>query len=47
MLCSFWLVRVLAQVGNVEEAQAMFAELGINANHLGLFSEMIDPRTGV
>ena len=45
-LCSFWLVRALALMGAVEEARELFEELLGYANHLGLFSEMIDPNTG-
>ncbi len=45
-LCSFWLVQVLARMGEVEEARRLFQELLGCANHLGLFSEMFDPRTG-
>jgi GH15 family glucan-1,4-alpha-glucosidase len=45
-LCSFWLVRVLALMGEVEEARELFDELLGYANHLGLFSEMIDPNNG-
>jgi GH15 family glucan-1,4-alpha-glucosidase len=45
-LCSFWLVRVLALMGEVEEARKLFEGLLGYANHLGLFSEMIDPNTG-
>lgn len=45
-LCSFWLVRVLAGMGKVEEARGLFEQLLLYSNHLGLFSEMVDPRTG-
>jgi GH15 family glucan-1,4-alpha-glucosidase len=45
-LCSFWLVRVLALMGAVEEACKLFEELLGYANHLGLFSEMIDSQNG-
>ena len=44
---AFWLVRVLAGMGQVEEARQMFQELLGYANHLGLFSEMVDPGTGL
>jgi GH15 family glucan-1,4-alpha-glucosidase len=33
-------------MGEVEEARRLFQELLGYANHLGLFSEMVDPRTG-
>ncbi len=45
-LCSFWLVRVLARMGALQEAQKLFVELLKYANPLGLFSEMVDPPTG-
>ena len=46
-LCSFWLVQVLCRVGRREEAQRMLNELLTYKNHLGLFAEMIDPRSGL
>ena len=46
-LCSFWLVQVLNHVGRRGEALRMFSELLTYANHLGLFAEMIDPRSGL
>lgn len=46
VLCSFWLVRVLARMGRSEEARKLFEELLGYANHLGLFSEMVDPNSG-
>ena len=45
-LCSFWLVQTLARMGKVKEARQLFQEVLSHANHLGLFSEMVDPRTG-
>ena len=45
-LCSFWLVRVLAQQGRADEAKALFTELLTFGNDLGLFSEMVDPISG-
>jgi len=45
-LCSFWLVRVLAGMGKLEEARDLLEQLLGYANHLGLFSEMVDPGTG-
>lgn len=45
-LGSFWLVSALAAVGRRREAGEMFeAALG-RANHLGLYSEQIDPGSG-
>ena len=46
ILCSFWLVQVLARMGEVGEARRIFEKVLAHANHLGLFAEMIDPRTG-
>ena len=45
-LCSFWLVGALLVGGRLAEAEALFRRLAGYANHLGLFSEMIDPATG-
>ena len=46
-LCSFWFVQVLNHMGRPAEAQRVFSELLTYANHLGLFAEMIDPRSGL
>ena len=46
VLCSFWLVDILADQGHLEEAEALFESLCNRVNHLGLFSEEIDPETG-
>ena len=45
-LCSFWLVRVLARMGRLDEARAMFEELLTYASPLGLYSEMVEPHNG-
>jgi GH15 family glucan-1,4-alpha-glucosidase len=45
-LCNFWLVDALAMGGRVEEARELFERMAGHANHLGLFSEEIDPGTG-
>lgn len=44
-LCSFWLVRVLAQMGRAEEAQILFEQLLTVASPLGLYAEMVDPQS--
>ncbi len=44
--CTFWLVNALAFSGRVEEAEALFAHAAAHANHLGLYSEEIDARSG-
>ena len=46
VLCSFWLVDALALSGRTEEARKLFDRLAKRVNHVGLFSEQIDPRTG-
>ena len=45
-LLSFWLIGNLLYTGRVEKAAEYFEQIMSHANHLGLFSEMIDPRTG-
>ncbi len=45
LLCGFWLVSCLAKMGRTEEALKNFEELAGYANHLGLFSEEVDPDT--
>ena len=45
-LCNFWLVDALAMGGRVDEARDLFERMAGHANHLGLFSEEIDPATG-
>ena len=44
--CSFWLVRNLLRLGRMEEATALYQRLLGYSNHLGLFSEMVDPDSG-
>jgi GH15 family glucan-1,4-alpha-glucosidase len=46
LLCSFWLVACLAKIGRLEEAMEAFDELLGYSNHLGLYSEEVDPSTG-
>ena len=45
-LCNFWLVDALAMSGRVEEARERFEDLASRVNHVGLYSEQIDPETG-
>lgn len=45
-LLSFWLIGNLIVTGQKEKAEAHFRQIMDHANHVGLFSEMIDPRTG-
>ena len=46
LLCSCWLVEVLAMQHRVAEARALFARIVGVANDVGLFAEQFDPRTG-
>jgi len=45
LLCSFWLVDALAFAGLKERAQQIFEKLLTLRNHVGLFSEEIDPKS--
>lgn len=47
ILCTFWLVDALAMAGRVDEAHRIFENMMGHANHVGLFSEQIDPSTKV
>ncbi len=44
-MLSFWLIGALMTNGHVPKAKELFEEMLSYANHLGLFSEMIDPVT--
>jgi GH15 family glucan-1,4-alpha-glucosidase len=46
VICSFWLVSCLAMAGEVERAEALFAQLAGYANDVGLLGEEIDTATG-
>jgi GH15 family glucan-1,4-alpha-glucosidase len=46
-ICSFWWAEALALVGRLEEAIAIFDHINKFANPLGLFSEDVDPRSGL
>ncbi len=45
-VCGFWYAEALARIGRRQEAECCVTELIGHANHVGLFSEDIDPRTG-
>ncbi len=44
--CSFWLVECLTRGGRPQDAREVFDKAIARANHLGLFSEEVDPKTG-
>lgn len=46
VICTFWLVSCLAQAGELDRAEALFAELAGYANDLGLLAEEIDAHSG-
>lgn len=46
IICTLWLVNVLAQMGRLDEAEALFSRVTETANDLGLFAEEFDPDTG-
>ena len=46
-ICSFWWAEALAMVGRLEDACTLFERLMTHANCVGLFSEDIEPRTGM
>lgn len=45
-VCGFWYVEALARLGHYEEAEQIFERMLTHANHVGLFSEDLDPKTG-
>lgn len=45
-LTTFWMVDALALSGRLDEAREIFQKMVNRANHLGLYAEEIDPRTG-
>lgn len=46
MICSFWMVEVLARSGQVEQAEALFAEVLKCVSPTGLLSEEVEVGTG-
>jgi GH15 family glucan-1,4-alpha-glucosidase len=46
IICTLWLVNVLAQMGRQKEAEELFSRVTETANDLGLFAEEFDPDTG-
>jgi GH15 family glucan-1,4-alpha-glucosidase len=46
-ICTFWLAQALASIGDREKADKIFRRMLRHANHVGLYSEEIEPATGV
>ncbi len=46
MICSFWLVSALCEIGELKRAEELCERLLGHASPLGLYSEEMDPRTG-
>lgn len=46
IVCSFWLVDALANIGREADARALFERILALRNHVGLLAEDADPRTG-
>ena len=45
-MCSLWLAGSLVTSGRVDEAREIFERVTRLGNHVGLFSEMVEPKTG-
>jgi GH15 family glucan-1,4-alpha-glucosidase len=45
-ICTFWMAQALILSGDAEQGERIFCRMLKHANHLGLYSEELDPRTG-
>jgi GH15 family glucan-1,4-alpha-glucosidase len=45
-ICTFWLAEALAMSGDVERGERIFQRMLKHANHVGLYSEELNPTTG-
>src|SRR5579883_2667230 len=45
-ICTFWLAEALALCGQREHGERIFTRMLRHANHIGLYSEELDPATG-
>jgi GH15 family glucan-1,4-alpha-glucosidase len=46
LICSFWLVSAMSEIGEVDRARDLCERLLGHASPLGLYAEELDPRTG-
>jgi GH15 family glucan-1,4-alpha-glucosidase len=46
LICSFWMVSALSEIGEVERARALCERLLAHASPLGLYAEELDARSG-
>jgi GH15 family glucan-1,4-alpha-glucosidase len=46
LMCSFWLVSALSEIGEPQRARDMCERLLLSAGPLGLYAEELDPRSG-
>jgi len=46
LICSFWLVSALCEIGELDRARVLCERLLRHASPLGLYAEEIDPKTG-
>jgi GH15 family glucan-1,4-alpha-glucosidase len=45
-ICTFWMAQALILSGDAEQGERIFCRMLKHANHLGLYSEELDPVTG-
>ena len=45
-ICTFWMAQALVLTGEAEKGERIFCRMLKHANHVGLYSEELDPRTG-
>jgi GH15 family glucan-1,4-alpha-glucosidase len=45
-ICTFWMAEALVLSGDAEQGERIFCRMLKHANHLGLYSEELDPATG-
>jgi GH15 family glucan-1,4-alpha-glucosidase len=45
-ICTFWLAEALLRIGDRPQAERLFRRMLKHANHVGLYSEEIDPESG-